>query len=383
RVGGLNVITSLDLNVQDTAQDIVTSQIEQLQNLQITNGAALVTNPITGEILAMVGSRDYFDTSHDGNVNVTLSLRQPGSSIKPIMYAAALQHGFTPATIIDDGPVSFNIPGQPPYQPVNYDGKWHGRVTLKTALANSLNIPAVKVLNAIGVNTMLDMAKKMGISTWKDPSQYGLSLTLGGGDVTMLDMAKAYGVLANSGNRVDLKPILKVTNYRGDVLEDDSQNEETPVLPPEIAYILSGILADNNARAMEFGLNSALNIPGKIVSVKTGTTDNKRDNWTIGYTPFYLVAVWVGNNDNSPMNQYLASGITGAAPIWHEIMAGLLKDKETPAIPATDNMVAVPVCALNGMLPCEGCPTIIDYFIKGTQPTAHCEKITATPTPTP
>ena len=381
--GGLSVMTSLDLNIQDMAQKEVASQVDGLQNLQVGNGAALVTNPQTGEILAMVGSKNYFDLQDDGNVNVTLALRQPGSSIKPVMYAAALEHGFTPATIIDDSPVVYQSAGQPPYAPVNYDGKFHGKVTLRTALASSLNVPAVKVLNAIGVHTMIEMGKNMGITTWDDESRFGLSLTLGGGEVTMLDMVKAYGVLATGGKRVDLKPILKVTDYRGRVLEEANKNDAVQVLAPEIPYILSNILADNNARAMAFGFNSGLNIPGKTVSVKTGTTNDKRDNWTLGYTPAYLVAVWVGNNDNSPMNPYLTSGITGAAPIWHSIMANLIKDKTTEAIAKTNDVIAIPVCAWNGMLPCEGCPTITEYFVSGTEPKTHCEKITPTPTPTP
>ncbi len=381
--GGLNVLTSLDLNIQNMAQKEVTTQVEQLKNLAVGNGAALVTNPQTGEILAMVGSKDYFDLKNDGNVNVALALRQPGSAIKPIMYAAALQRGFTAATVLDDAPVTYQIPGQPPYQPVNYDGKWHGKITLRTALASSFNVPAVKVLNTIGVKAMIDIGKQMGITTWDDESRFGLSLTLGGGEVLMTDMAKAYGVLANGGKRTDLKPILKVTDYRGNVLEQALENDAVQVLPPEIAYILSSILADNNARALGFGLNSALNISGKTVSVKTGTTNDKRDNWTIGYTPSYLVAVWVGNNDNSPMNPYLTSGITGAAPIWHNIMTSLLQNKNDEPIVKSGNITAVPICAWNGMLPCEGCPTITEYFVSGTEPATYCKKITSTPTPTP
>ncbi|MBI3384602.1 penicillin-binding protein [Candidatus Gottesmanbacteria bacterium] len=380
--GGLNVTTSLDLNTQDMVQDEVAKEVENLKNLLVSNGSAVVTNPKTGEILAMVGSRDYFDLAHDGNVNVTLALRQPGSSIKPVMYSAALQHGFTPSSIIDDSAISFRIPGQPPYAPVNYDGKFHGKVTLRSALANSFNVPAVKVLNAIGVHTMVDMGRKMGISTWEDESRFGLSLTLGGGEVTMLDMAKAYGVLANEGKKQELTPILKITDYQGNVLEQAKNKSGSQVLPTEIAFQLANILADNNSRSVAFGFNSALNIPGKTVSVKTGTTNDKRDNWTIGFTPSFVVVVWVGNNDNSPMHPYLTSGITGAAPIWHNIMVNLLKNKPNETIGKSEDIIEVNVCAWNGFLPCDGCPTITEYFARGTEPKIHCQ-ITPSPSPTP
>lgn len=379
--GGLNVITSLDLNIQDMAQEEVAKEMENLKNLLVGNGAAVVTNPKTGEILTMVGSRDYFDLTNDGNVNVTLARRQPGSSIKPVMYSAALQRGYTPSSVIDDSPISFRIPGQPPYAPVNYDGKFHGKVTLRSALANSFNVPAVKVLNAIGVHTMVEMGRKMGISTWEDEGRFGLSLTLGGGEVTMLDMAKAFGVLANEGKKQELTPILKITDYQGNVLEQAKTKSGSQVIPSEVAFQLSNILADNNARSTAFGFNSALNIPGKTVSVKTGTTNDKRDNWTIGYTPSFVVVVWVGNNNNAPMHPYLTSGITGAAPIWHNIMANLLKNKANEMIGKSEDVIEVKVCAWNGLLPCEGCPTITEYFARGTEPKIRCQ-ITPSPTPT-
>ncbi len=372
--GGLRITTTLDLSVQDKVQEIVKNQVNALSDLQVGNGAAMVTNPKTGEILAMVGSKDFFDTDADGNVNVTTSLRQPGSSIKVVNYAAALEDGFTAATILDDSPVVYQSFGSVPYAPVNYDGKFHGPTPLRYALANSYNIPAVKVLNKIGVQTMIDKGRLMGITTWNDPSQYGLSLTLGGGDVTMLDMMKVFGTLANDGKRVDLNPILEVTDYTGHVYEKNTPAPPVQAVKPEVAWILSNILSDNTARMAAFGPNSSLVIPGKTVSVKTGTTNDKRDNWTIGYTPSYVAAVWVGNNDNSPMNPYLTSGITGAAPIWHDIMTELLKNKpdEVPVKP--DTVVSVP-CYY-------GRP---EYFIAGTQPVSgQCAPLpTSTPTPTP
>jgi len=357
--GGLTVKTSLDLSIQEMAQKIVSEEVEKNAYLNLSNGAALVTNPRNGDILAMVGSHDYSD-GHGGNYNITTALRQPGSSIKVITYSAALANKFTAATLIDDAPISFLLQGSPPYSPVNYDGRFHGKMTLRSALANSVNIPAVKILNTIGIPAMVDLAKKMGISTWGKPEQYGLAITLGAADVKMTDMATVYGVLANQGNRVDLNPILKITDYQGNILEEKKEIKEKRVLDPGIAFIISDILSDNNARAMEFGTNSPLFIPNHKVSVKTGTSDNKRDNWTIGYTPSYVVVVWVGNNDNSPMSQDLASGITGAAPIWNRIMNNLLTSASVENFPVPDNIVE------------KFCMGKREYFIKGTENLVNC-----------
>lgn len=353
--GGLDVTTTLDLNIQNIAQTAVTQEIARLKYLHVTNGAALVTRPDTGEILAMVGSANYFDLQNDGNVNVTISPRQPGSSIKPINYALAFSNKFTPASYIDDLPVTYHISGAPDYTPVNYDGRYHGRVTLRQALANSYNIPAVKLLSAGGVPNMVDLAQKMGITTWTDPSRFGLSLTLGAGEVTMVDMATVYGVFANSGSRVNLNPILSVRDASGKTLETLSTSTQ-PVLDPQVAFLISDILSDNTARTPTFGSRSDLYFPNTQVAVKTGTTNNLRDNWTIGYTPGILAAVWVGNNDNSPMS-YIASGVTGASPIWKSIMQQLLKDQ--PA-----NFFATP----SGVIRTHTCTGIWDYFITGTQP---------------
>lgn len=374
--GGLRITTSLDLPIQEKAEEILRNQIESLESLQVGNGAALVTNPATGEILAMVGSHDYFDTARDGNVNVTTSLRQPGSAIKVVNYAAALENGFTAATILDDSPVVYQSFGSPPYAPVNYDSKFHGFVPLRYALANSYNVPAVKTLAKIGVPAMIAKGQAMGITSWTDPSRYGLSLTLGGGDVTMLDMARVFGTLANNGKRVTLTPILEVTDYAGNVLEKHTSRSGAQAVKPEVAWIISNILSDNTARMSAFGPNSSLVITNKTVSVKTGTTNEKRDNWTIGYTPSYLTAVWVGNNNNAPMNPYLTSGITGAAPIWHDIMTELLKNKadEVPASPS--GIIAIP-CYYGRT----------EYFVKGTDPPGgRCAPIptpSVTPSPTP
>lgn len=367
--GGLRVKTSLDLNIQNQAQNIVSDEVQKDQNLNISNGAALITDPKNGDILAMIGSKDYND-QNDGNVNLTTSLRQPGSSIKLVTYTAALSNGFTAATILDDTPVSYTSPGAPTYSPVNYDGAFHGRVPLRIAFANSFNIPAVKTLNAIGIPTMVNFAKKMGITTWKDPKNYGLSITLGAAEVKMVDMATVYGVIANEGKRVNLDPILEITDTQGNVIEK-KQTSPQNVVDPGVAFIISSILSDNAARTLEFGPNSPLNIPGRTVSVKTGTTDIKRDNWTIGFTPSYLVATWVGNNDNTPMSQNLASGITGAAPMWNRIMTYLLNKK-------TDEKFSVPSDIVQ-----KQCGGRQEYFMKGTENSVNCNYISsATPSAT-
>ena len=235
----IDITTSLDLDLQEKVQQIVLRR--RLLLFENRKRAALVTNPTTGEILAMVGSRDYFDVAHDGNVNVTRAPRQPGSSIKPINYAFALMHTSTPGTLIEDAPITYRTPGQPNYSPVNYDGKWHGKVPLRTALGSSYNIPAVKILAANGVDNMIALAQEMGITTWNDPTRFGLSLTLGGGEVTMLDIATAYGVFANTGSRVNLHPILAIKDSNGKILEKLSEYPQTRVMDSKIAYLISDI----------------------------------------------------------------------------------------------------------------------------------------------
>lgn len=367
--GGLKVITSLDLKLQKNAQNIVADEVEKNAYLNLTNGAALITNPKNGDILAMVGSKDY-DEKDGGNFNVTIGLRQPGSSIKAVTYSSALSQGLTAATLIDDSPITFTLPYALSYSPVNYDGKFRGTLTLRLSLANSINIPAVKTLSKIGIPTFVDLAKKMGITSWGDPSNYGLAITLGAAEVKMTDMATLYGTLANGGYRVDLNPIERITDSQGNILEEKKEVTKKWVLDPGVSFIISNILADNNARALEFGINSPLYIPKHVVSVKTGTSDNKRDNWTIGYTPSFVVAAWVGNNDNSPMSPTLASGITGAAPIWNKIMTVLLSNSFSENIKVPINVIKKP------------CLGREEYFIQGTENSVNCI-LRPTPTPTP
>lgn len=396
--GGLKVTTTLDLDLQNYAQATVAAEVAKLAKLRVGNGAVLVTKPATGEILAMVGSTDYFATP-SGSFNVTTAQRQPGSSIKPITYAIGIENRIvTPGSTFLDVPTCFDsAPGQPKYCPRNYDGKFRGPVQLRFALGNSLNIPAVKMLAMNGVKTMVASASAFGLDTITDSTKYGLSLTLGGGEVTMVDMAEAFSVFANGGIRRDLVSILKVVDKHGNVLEefkDPNLNKDVPsqillqgprVVSQETAFLISHMLLDNNARMEAFGPNSALVIPKRTVSVKTGTTNDLRDNWTIGYTPQYLVAAWVGNNDNSPMNTALVSGVTGAAPIWNKIMSFVLKDKPDIFPKQPEGIVGRHVCTTAGQLPPQPgengdappvtdpsgiCQTRFEYFIKGTAPNA-------------
>ncbi len=383
--GGLEVTTSLDWTVQQLVEKTVRDELNKLTHLNIKNGAALIINPKTGGVLAMAGSRDYFNFENDGNVNVVLRPRQPGSAIKVINYAVALGMGYTTATIIPDTPITYRIPGQPPYSPRNYDNQFHGNLPLRTALASSFNVPAVKVLSSYGVDRMIKMGQTLGITTWDDPSRFGLSLTLGGGEVKMIDLAQVYSILANLGKKVDINPILEIKNHRGKTIFQNPclTNNSCPnqqVIDPGIAFTLTDILTDNQARALAFGNNSFLQIPNYKVAVKTGTTNNLRDNWCIGYTPSLLTAVWVGNNDNSPMS-HVASGVTGATPIWHQIMKQLLNSYPQEDWLVPDNVVKTAICQTTGTLPCFNCPKIIEeYFIAGTQPTKHCQLM---PTPAP
>ena len=352
--GGLNVITTLDYDIQQLAEEVVKSEIDKLKNLNVTNAAVLVLNPSSGEVLAMVGSYDYFDTTHDGNVNVVTSNRQPGSSIKIVNYAYALSHGYTPATILEDTPVTFLVEGQPPYTPKDYDGTYRGSLTLRSAFAESRNIPAVRVLASYGVKNMIEQGKSMGITTWDDEERFGLSLTLGGGEVKLIDLARAYATVANYGTRPEISSIEKVSNYQDKSIfvnpctnsmistnrlennfiptakaaeADNETCRQEEVLDPRVAFLLTDILRDNAARAPAFGNFSQLVIPNhQEVAVKTGTSNNLRDNLTIGYNQKYLVAVWVGNNDNSPMSR-VASGVTGASPIFNKIMSTLLSNE--------------------------------------------------------
>ena len=339
---GLTIKTSLDMKIQNEAQKVVAEEIDKVKRLNINNGAALVLDVKSGDILAMIGSKNYWSTDMDGKYNITTALRQPGSSIKPINYLLALEKGLSMASTIDDSPISYQIKGQKPYTPQNYNGKYMGRVTLRTALASSLNIPSVKLLNENGVNNMVDLAQKLGITTWEDRSRFGLSLALGAGEVKMTEISQAYSTLANLGEEVKINPILEIDNYLGEKIYTKEVEREEKI-KPENAYILNDVLSDNQARSPIFGTNSKLVIKNKTVAVKTGTTNSLKDNWCIGWTPTYLTAVWVGNNDSRPMS-WVASGVTGATPIWNRIMTDLLAQKQDEKWEAPQNLVKKNIC---------------------------------------
>jgi penicillin-binding protein 1C len=403
--GGLRVKTTLDLSLQEFAQKTTAEEVNRLTKAKGLNAGVLVTRPQTGEILAMVGSKDYFSQDIQGNFNVTTALRQPGSSIKPLNYALGLlTKKVTPATVFNDLPTCFKVSGQALYCPSNYDNTFRGPVQLRFALGNSLNIPAVKMLALNGLEDFVAFCQKMGLETISDPKQYGLSLTLGGGEVRMTDMAVAFGVFANAGRKQPLISILEVSDYTGKVLEKAEINQGEPVLSEQVAYLISHILLDNNARMGVFGPSSYLVISGHPeVSVKTGTSNDKRDNWTIGYNPDILVVVWAGNNDNKPMWS-VASGSAGSSPIFNKTIRYALRqidmekysekigkpvsDLEAqkitpPAYPhwpqQPDGIVGASVCTLSGLLPKpeEPCSTRYEYFLEGTVP-QETENLTQT-----
>ncbi len=369
--GGLNVTTTIDLKTQQVAEDEARKQIASLTNQHVTNAALVAINPKTGEILAMLGSVDFYNDKIDGQVNVALAQRQPGSSIKPFNYVTAFQKGWNPATVIADVTTHFPIQGHADYVPHNYDNREHGLVPVRTALASSFNIPAVKTLQFATVPGMIDTARAFGITTFKDPSNYGLALTLGGGDVTLLELTSAYGVFANGGVRVPATPFLKITDPSGRVLYDLQKNPPrgTQVVDPRFAYQITSVLSDASARAPAFGAGSSLRL-SRTAAAKTGTTDDYRDNWTVGYTPDLVTGVWVGNADNSAMQQ--VSGISGAAPLWHNFMERILAGTPVHNFSEPPKMKWVEVCNESGLLPTDLCPADhrhTEFFLEELAPT--------------
>ncbi len=345
--GGLDIITTLDLDLQKDAEEALKTQKDTLNSLGASNAALAAIDPRTGDILAMAGSIDYFDESIDGNVNVTIRHRSPGSSIKPFVYASAFTKGLTPDTILVDAETNF---GQD-YIPKNYDLSEHGPVSIRTALANSLNIPAVKALYLAGVKEATELARNMGMTSLTDPDRYGLSLVLGGGDVRLLDEVSAYGVFANDGTHYDHRAILKVSSKEEtliDVTDESPQGEQ--VLDPQIAREITDILSDNNARALTFGLSSSLQLGSRPVAAKTGTTQEYRDGWTMGYTPSLVAGVWVGNNDYTPMKDSSAGART-AAPVWNKFMRLALENQPIEQFVEPDPIENIPHAILRGELP--------------------------------
>ncbi len=379
--GGLEVTTTLDLSWQQVAQESAQRHLDRLNNPpagepahNAHNAALVAMDPHTGQILAMLGSPDYFNDRIDGAVNAALAPRQPGSALKPFTYAAAFDPEgpapWTPATMILDVGTPFVTRRLESYTPANYGLVEHGPVLVREALASSYNIPAVVALDHVGLDALVRLTTRLGISTLTDTSRFDLSLTLGGGEVRLLELAAAYGALANGGYRVDPVYILEVRDRDGRVLyEWTPPIHDRPVLDPRVAYLITDILSDNDARIPSFGPASALNI-GRTAAAKTGTTTDFRDNWTVGYTPNLVAGVWVGNADNSTMVE--VSGISGAGPIWHEFMRRVLLGQPELEFPVPQGLVRAEVCVTSGLLPTEYCPrTRWEWFIEGTVPQEH------------
>lgn len=374
RQKGLKVYTTLDLDLQERARSIVNHRLALLAEKQprfnVTNAALVDLDPQTGEILAMLGSPDYFDREISGAVNSCLALRQPGSSIKPITYAAAFSSDYTPATMVNDVRATFVTKEGEPYTPLNYDLTFHGPVLLRESLASSYNVPAVKVLDHVGLDNMMALARRLGITTFDESERYGLALTLGGGEVRLLELTAAYGAFANGGFKVEPVAILRVEDDQGNVLREWHPHLGERALDERVAYLITDILSDDTARIPAFGEGSVLDLT-RPAAVKTGTTTDWRDNWTIGYTPDLVCGVWVGNAQGSPMQGI--SGVTGAAPIWHDLMEEALKGKPVRGFVEPEGIVHVEVCALSGKLPSRYCPyRREELFIAGTEPQEVC-----------
>lgn len=352
-----DIRTTLDLDLQRSAERAVARQIEELSDRNVTSAAVVVLDAHNGDVLAMVGSADYFNAEHDGAVNVALSSRQPGSALKPFTYALALLKGDTAATTVADVEAQFLTQEGNPYVPRNYDYDEHGLVRYREALANSYNIAAVRVLERIGVDTLLNFLRGIGLTTLTEtPEHYGLALTLGAGEVRLLELAEAYGIFPRGGKTLTAR-----------VFPDAPVEPGKDVLDPKIAWIITDILSDNDARMPEFGRENPLvfDVP---VAAKTGTTRNSRDNWVVGYTPDYIVGVWVGNADNTPMKD--TSGITGAGPIFHDVMTDVLRTVPPATFVRPPGIAEAVICRMSGKLRTPDCPDLVEEsFIAGTVPT--------------
>jgi 1A family penicillin-binding protein len=353
---GFKVITTIDYELQEKGEEAAKKWAEKNKvAFNAENAAIVAIDPKTGQILTMVGSRDYFDTDIDGNYNIALADRQPGSSFKPFVYAAAFEKGYTPETILFDLRTQFSTACQPDYletegncyAPVNYDNKFRGPMTLRSALAQSVNIPAVKVLYLVGVADGIKFARDLGITTLADPARYGLTLVLGGGEVKLLDMVGAYSVFANEGKKHDITGILRIEDAHGNVIEEFTESDGEQVIDRQVALQISDVLSDNNARAPSFGWNSPLYFDGKDVAAKTGTTNDYRDTWIIGYSPSIAVGAWAGNNDNSSMAKQVAGFIV--SPMWREFMDFALTKRPDEKFPEPDPLPTDLKPVLRGM----------------------------------
>jgi penicillin-binding protein 1C len=364
--GGLRVVTTLDLGLQRTAEDTVRRRLAALRDHDVTNAAVVALDPATGHVLAMVGSADYFDPTIDGAVNLALAPRQPGSALKPLLYALALEGEITPATPLPDVRTAFTTRAGELYTPNNYDGRFHGLVPAREALAGSYNVPAVRLLSQVGIGRFLAVAAAAGITTLRDADRLDLSVILGGGETPLLELTGAYTVLAAGGERRPPVAVLRVEDERGRVVWQPGPAAPTRVFSPEAAWLVTDILADNQARAPAFGPNSPLRV-NRPAAAKTGTTSDFRDNLTVGYTPDLVVGVWVGNADNRPMRG--VSGVTGAAPIWHDIVEDALTGRPPRPFDRPPGLTEAEVCLPSGMKPTEPCARRrLEWFRVGTEP---------------
>jgi 1A family penicillin-binding protein len=370
---GYKVTTTLDLDWQKYAESVVAKQVAALKGNHATNGAAVVIDPKTGEVRALVGSKDWND-DQIGKVNIATSLRQPGSSFKPIVYATAIEeHVITPATILPDKPTTF----ADDYKPLDYDKKFRGDVLVRRALANSLNIPSVEVLNRLGIPAAVDMGQRMGLTTLSSPSDYGLSLALGAAEVKLIELTNAYAIFANAGVKNDITLITEIKDKKNQSVYQ-SKSASTQVLSSGTAFLISSILSDNVTRAEEFGNSLTISRPA---AVKTGTTENYRDALTIGYTPSLVVGVWVGNNDNTPMDQ--VAGSLGAAPIWRLLMERFLQGTPVEQFTKPDDVVAESICKDKGLVVKVATSSARqEFFLPGTEPRIPCYAEADTPIPT-
>ncbi len=418
--GGLRITTTLDYGLQQAGQQIVTDQVSKIKtDHHATDGSLVAINPKTGEIVAMVGSANYNDASINGQVNIATALRQPGSTVKPFTYAAAFERGYSPASIVVDAKTQFPInqqqlngtwrpsavsdPATDPYAPCNYDNQapgcppqyFHGPISMRRALGNSLNVPAVKTLEYAGIDSMVSLARAMGITTWTQPAgSYGLSVTLGGSEVRLLDLTSAYGVFAAQGVRhppIAWRDIRDIYGHVYSHFDDAHPDPGARILSPQVSFLITDVLSDDSARALEFGTGSGL-VLSRPAAAKTGTTDSFRDNWTVGYTPNLVTGVWVGNADNTPMKDVI--GITGAGPIWHDFMESALRPIPVEQFLPPAGLVQERVSNLTGLIPVQptgtekivytklpnvdkyvgnyvttGEPSHVDWFIAGSEPT--------------
>jgi penicillin-binding protein 1C len=368
--GGLSVITTLDWNMQQIAEKAVTDGVARNEKSYTAENASLVAqDPKTGQILAMVGSRDYFDDEHDGQVNIALQELQPGSSIKPYIYATAFKEGMSPATMLVDVKTVFGTFAGKEYAPGNYDGADHGVMNIRKAFAGSLNVPAVKTLALVGVSDAIDTAKDMGITSNITADRCGLALVLGGCEIKLLDHVNAMSTFANMGVKHEQTPILKITDNEGNTLEEFQASEGQKALDPEVAYQVVSIMTDNDARTFIFGAKSPLILADRVVAAKTGTTNEWRDGWTLGFTPSLTAGVWVGNNDHSKMRAG-ADGVIVAAPIWNQFMREVLKGTAPEQFLEPSGIQHVLVDTISGKLPTEYTPlTKSEVFRSGALPT--------------